>query len=299
MFKLNKKNLFLSTLLVSLSFALITTTQIKAAEIKVEDNKVPERVISLAPHVTEMLFSAGAGDKIVGVVAYSDFPEAALSIESVGSYNAINIEKIIQLNPDLIIAWRSGNRTRDIEKLEQLGFKVAYSEPYQLLDIVQEIRLFGQQLNTQTHANAVADRLENQLEKLQQTYQQKTKITAFYQIWNAPLMTINGKQFISQALAICGAENVFADLPILAGEVSVESVIDKNPDTILLGGEKAVQQGWLKDWQRWHTLNAVKNSQIHLLNADTFQRSTERLIDGIEELCQLIDQTRLQKMNAQ
>lgn len=294
MFKLNEKSLFLSFLLVSLSFALITTTQIKA-----DQKKIPERVISLAPHVTEMLFSAGAGDKIVGVVAYSDFPEAALSIESVGSYNAINIEKIIQLNPDLIIAWRSGNRTRDIEKLEQLGFKVAYSEPYQLLDIVNEIRFLGEQLNTQTHANAVAERLENQLTRLQQSYQHKTKISAFYQIWNAPLMTINAKQFISQALAICGAENVFAGLPVLAGEVSVESVIDKNPDTILLGGEKAVQQGWLKDWQRWHTVNAVKNSQIHLLNADTFQRSTERLIDGIEGLCQLIDQTRLQKLNAQ
>lgn len=290
MFKRNKNRLFLNFLVVSLSVALLTTTQAKA-----EDNKVPERIISLAPHVTEMLFSAGAGDKVVGVVAYSDFPEAALTIESVGSYNAINIEKIIQLNPDLIIAWRSGNRTRDIEKLEQLGFKVAYSEPYQLLDIVKEIRFLGELLNTQTHANAVAERLENQLTRLQQTYQHKTKITAFYQIWNAPLMTINGKQFISQALAICGAENVFADLPILAGEVSVESVIDKNPDTILLGGEKAVQQGWLKEWQRWHTLSAVKNSQIHLLNADTFQRSTERLIDGIEGLCQLIDQTRLQK----
>lgn len=290
MFKRNKNRLFLNFLVVSLSVALVTTTQAKA-----EDNKVPERIISLAPHVTEMLFSAGAGDKVVGVVAYSDFPETALSIESVGSYNAINIEKIIQLNPDLIIAWRSGNRTRDIEKLEQLGFNIAYSEPYQLTDIVQEIRLFGQQLNTQTQADAVAERLENILSKLQQSYQHKTKVTAFYQIWNSPLMTINGNQFISQALTLCGAENVFAGLPVLAGEVSVESVIEKNPDTILLGGEQAVQQGWLTDWQRWHTLSAVKNSQIHLLNADTFQRPTERFIDGIEGLCQLIDQTRLQQ----
>lgn len=290
MFKRNKNRLFLNFLVVSLSVALVTTTQAKA-----EDNKVPERIISLAPHVTEMLFSAGAGDKVVGVVAYSDFPETALSIESVGSYNAINIEKIIQLNPDLIIAWRSGNRTRDIEKLEQLGFNIAYSEPYQLTDIVQEIRLFGQQLNTQTQADAVAERLENTLSKLQQSYQHKTKVTAFYQIWNSPLMTINGNQFISQALTLCGAENVFAGLPVLAGEVSVESVIEKNPDTILLGGEQAVQQGWLTDWQRWHTLSAVKNSQIHLLNADTFQRPTERFIDGIEGLCQLIDQTRLQQ----
>ncbi|BCN93193.1 cobalamin-binding protein [Thiomicrorhabdus immobilis] len=252
----------------------------------------PQRVISLAPHITEMLFSAGAGDKVVGVVSYSDYPAAALKIENVGSYHALNIEKIIQLNPDLIIAWRSGNRIKDIEKLEQLGFKVIYSEPYKLADIPKEIRFFGEQLQSQTIADSVAKRLEIQLERLALTYQSKPKVSAFYQIWNAPIMTINGSQFISQALNICGATNVFEDLPILAAEVNIESVIAKDPDTILLGGLKAVQQAWLKDWQKWSNLKAVKNKHIYLLNADTFQRSTERLIESIEGLCQTIDKVR-------
>jgi iron complex transport system substrate-binding protein len=255
----------------------------------------PQRIISLAPHITEMLFSAGAGDKVVGVVAYSDFPKAALDIDSIGSYQAINIEKIILLNPDLIIAWKSGNRLKDIEKLEQLGFKVVYSEPYKLTDIPKEVRAFGEQLGTQVTANAVADALENKLQSLIQTYQTKPKVSAYYQIWNAPLMTINGEQSISQAMSICGAENIFADLPLLAAEVSIESVIQQNPDAILLGGQKQMQQGWLKAWQKWQTISAVKNQQIYLLKADNFQRPTARLIESIEGLCQKIDQVRVLK----
>ncbi|MEA1989455.1 MAG: cobalamin-binding protein [Pseudomonadota bacterium] len=252
----------------------------------------PQRVISLAPHVTEMLFSAGAGDKVVGVVNYSDYPEAALTIENVGGYHAINIEKIVQLNPDLIIAWKTGNRLKDIEKLEQLGFKVIYSEPYKLSDIPKEIRLFGEKLKTQKVAELTANHLQKELERLTLKYQTKPKISAFYQIWNKPMMTINGEQFISQALNICGAQNVFADLPILAAEVSIESVIAKDPDVILLGGLKEAQQAWLKEWQTWSSLKAIQNQQIHLLDADTFQRSTERMINGIEGLCQTLDQAR-------
>jgi iron complex transport system substrate-binding protein len=242
-----------------------------------------------------MLFSAGAGDKIVGVVAYSDFPKAALAIESVGSYHAINMEQIILLNPDLIIAWKGGNRLKDIEKLQQLGFKILYSEPYKLTDIPQEIRNLGKRLHTQTTANRVATHLENKLQSLIETYQEKPIITAYYQIWNRPLMTINGAQSISQAMNICGAKNVFADLPMLAAEVSIESVIQQNPDSILLGGKKEMQQGWLKEWQKWPTINAVKNQQIFLLDADNFQRPTARLIESIDGLCQKIDQVRAAK----
>jgi iron complex transport system substrate-binding protein len=256
------------------------------------DQTVPQRVISLAPHVTEMLFSAGAGNKMVGVVDYSDYPKAALKIESVGSYHVLNIEKIIQLNPDLIIAWKTGNRSKDIEKLQQLGYKIIYSEPYKLSDIAKEIRYFGQILQTQTTANKVANRLENKLATLSKANQNKPKVTAYYQIWNAPMMTINGKQTISQAMNVCGAQNIFADLPILAPEVSIESVIEKNPDTILLGGQKEVQQDWLNAWLKWPSINAVKKHHIYLLKADTFQRPTERLIEGIEGLCKKIDQVR-------
>jgi len=257
-----------------------------------DSSSEPQRVISLSPHITELLFSAGAGDKLVGAVAFSDFPKAAQNIERIGRYNAINIEKIIQLKPDLIIAWKSANRPRDIEKLKSLGFKVVFSAPNNLQDIPAEIRAFGQQLHTQKIANSVATQLEQQLINLRQTYQSKPTVSAFYQIWNAPMMTVNGEQYISQALKICGAENVFSGLPLLAPEVNLESVIEKNPDVILLGGEEAMQQAWLNDWQKWNTLKAAKEHHIYLMNADTFQRPTQRFIEGIEGLCQTLDKAR-------
>ena len=253
----------------------------------------PERVISLAPHITELLFSAGAGNKVVGVVEYSNFPKAALDIDNVGRYNAINIEKIIQLKPDLIIAWKSANRPKDINKLTSLGLKVMFSDPNQLDDIPTEIRHFGRQLNTSKTANLVANQLEQQLKTLRQTYQSKPTISAFYQIWNAPIMTVNGKQFMSQALNLCGAQNSFANLPLLAAEINIESVIAKNPDVILLGGEKTMQQTWLDHWKKWRTVKAVNNQHIYMLNADTFQRPTQRFIEGIEQLCQTLDQARV------
>lgn len=284
------------------SNSLVTIKPDSSVNIKTDTKSdiksAPQRIISLAPHVTEMLFSAGAGDKIVGVVAYSDFPPAALGIEKIGSYNAINLEKIILLNPDLIIAWKGGNGLKDVEKLQQLGFKIAYSDPYQLTDIPQEIRDFGELLQTQATANAVAEGLENTLHSLKSRYHAKTKVTAFYQIWNAPMMTINGKQSISQALNLCGATNIFTDLPVISAEVSIESVIERNPDTILLGGLKQMQQDWLASWQKWPTIQAVHRQQIHLLDADTFQRPTQRFIEGIEGLCQLLDLVRSDKLDA-
>ena len=281
-------NLIAAKRLVILAGLLTFSIQTTSAN----SETTPQRVISLSPHITEMLFSAGAGHKLVGVVDYSNYPEAALEIENIGAYNAIKIEKVIQLQPDLIIAWQSANRPKDIEKLQKLGFTVIFSHPKKLEDIPKEIRAFGKQLNTSNQANITAKQLENQLLAIKQRYQSEPIISAFYQIWNAPLMTINGQQFLSQALKLCAAKNVFADLPMLAAEVNIESVINRNPDTILIGGEQQMQQAWLNDWQKWKTLKAVQNRQIHLLEADTFQRPTQRFIEGIDKLCQTIMQAR-------
>lgn len=256
-------------------------------------NPTYHRVISLAPHLTELIYSAGAGDKLVGRVSYSDYPPQATSLPEVGAYNAIAIEKIIQLNPDLIIAWQSGTRTADIERLRQLGFNVILSESQILTDIPNEIERFGKLLQTETIADKEAKRLRNILERLRQTYQDRHKIRAFYQIWDAPLMTVNQRQFISQAMQLCGAENVFSDLPLLAAEVNIEAVLQRDPQVILMGGEQSMQKQWFENWQRWKTLSAVKNGQIYQLNADRFHRATARLIESMDSLCEKIDQARL------
>lgn len=251
-----------------------------------------QRIISLSPHITELLFSAGAGHKLVGRVAFSDYPPQVTEIESVGTAAAISIERIIQLQPDLIIAWQSGTRPQDVERLSQLGFNVIFSEPRKLAEIPQEIRRFGTLFHTSAHAESQALRLENLIDTLRQRYASSLPVRAFYQIWNNPLMTVNEQQFISQAMQLCGAHNIFADMPVLAGEVNMESVVDRDPQIILLGGEAAMQNQWREAWQKWHSLTAVKNQQIYTLNADFFHRPTARLIEALPHLCEKIQQAR-------
>lgn len=256
------------------------------------EEKVYHRVISLSPHLTELLFSAGAGDKLVGRVSYSDYPPQAGSLPEVGAYNAISIEKVIQLKPDLIIAWQSGTRPVDVNRLKQLGFNVILSDSQKLSDIPNEIERFGKLLHTESVAEPEAQRLQAILKNLNDHYSSRKQIRAFYQIWNAPLMTVNHEQFISQAMQICGAKNIFSDLPLLAAEVNIETVLQRDPQVILVGGEQAMQNQWLQDWKKWNSLTAVRNEQIYQLDADRFHRATARLIDGLEGLCKTIDKAR-------
>ena len=289
--------LFLTiTTLMLFSKPLIASQNIELqAPIAVQEQGKPlkhKKVVSLAPHITELLYSAGAGEHIVGVVEFSNFPEAAKSKPIIGNYHGINIEKLLQLNPDIIIAWDGGSRLQDIEKLKRLGFNVIFSNPRSLNDISAEITKFATLLGTQKVAMPTIQRIDKTLLNLQMTYANKDKIGVFYQIWQRPLMTINKKQFISQAIELCGARNVFSDLPLLAAEVNIESVLQRNPQIILLGGEKATQETWRKDWQKIKQIEAVNNNHIYKINADLYQRPTERFVMQLEKLCQTIDLAR-------
>ena len=249
-------------------------------------------VISLSPHITENIFSAGAGQQLIGAVEFSNYPAAAKQITRVGNHQIINLEKIIQLNPDFIFAWEDGIRPKDLKALQRLGFRVELFDSQNVAQIADEIMHMGKLLHTEAHAKQAAAELRSQLKKIKQKYQFKSPVSYFYQVWNRPLMTINDKQYISQALEYCNANNVFADLPLLASEVSLESLLSKNPQVILMGGNPKSQQQWLQDWQAYRTLQAVKNRQIHELNADLYNRPTARLIMSLETLCQVIDNAR-------
>lgn len=251
-----------------------------------------ERVITLSPHLTEMVYTAGAEAKLVGAIAYSNYPTSAKKLPVVGTYNALNLEKIIQLQPDLILAWRSSNQPKALERLQQLGIKVILFEPRKLADIPRDIKRIGALFNTSEIAATAANQLEQQLESIKQQYQGSTKIRFFYQIWDNPMMTVNGQVFISQAIEVCGAENIFAQQKILAPEVDTETVLKRNPDIILLGGENTVQKIWYQNWLKWPRINAVKNKHIYLINTNHFQRPTARLIRHLPELCQRVQQAR-------
>ena len=289
-----KRN-FMTSLLLS---SVLSLLPYQTASANTENSDSPsthsaQRIISLAPHITEMLYSAGAGAKIVGVVSYSDYPKNALTKQIIGSYNAINLEKVIELNPDLILGWESGNRLQDMKRLKELGFKLSVFEVKTLDDIPDRIEQLGIALGSASQAKKKARELRNTLKNLRQTYQNRTPISSFYQIWHQPLITMNGDQFISQAMDVCGAKNVFSDLPKLTAKIGLESLLQRDPQLFLLGGEASFQQDWLKTWQGYPSMKAVQNNQIYLLNNNHYQRPTARLINHLEDLCLKVDQARI------
>ncbi|VAW95263.1 hypothetical protein MNBD_GAMMA23-1684, partial [hydrothermal vent metagenome] len=221
---------------------------------------------------------------------YSDYPKAANKIARVGSYNQINIETIIALNPDLIVAWESGNSHHIIEKLRKLGFAVFVTEPRTLMDIPDVIKRLS--LITGTSADKTIATYLKKYNALKIKYSKKTPVTLFYQYWNNPLMTVNGQHIISDVMRLCGAKNIFSDLKILAPAVTVESVVASKVEVIIVGGLLEQHHQWLNGWRKWKDLLAVKNNHLYNVNPDLLQRHTMRLIDGAKALCEKVDLAR-------
>lgn len=251
-----------------------------------------KRIISLAPHATESLFAAGAGDKIIGAVSYSDYPKAAKLIPRVGGYPSLDIEKIVTLNPDLIVAWGSGNNHKQVTKLASLGFNVFMSEPKQPEDIANTIKRFGQLAGTSITANKASEEFMQHFHSLRDSFSKKKKVKVFYQFWNKPIMTVNRNHLISNVIALCGGVNVFADLHSLTPKVSIEAVLATNTDVIIAGGKGDKKEKWISEWKSWTQLAAVKNKQIYFIDPDLLNRAGPRILDGADQLCNILDKAR-------
>lgn len=250
-----------------------------------------QRIVALAPHIVENLYSAGAGDRLVGVVSYSDFPESAQSLTRVGSFNAFSLEQIVAARPDLILMWGSGNGAGALEKLERLGIPVYVSELRQLSDIPASIRLLGTLAGSEVQAEREATRLEQGFAALAERYRAASRVSVFYQIWHQPLQTINGEHLISQVIALCGGDNIFADAATLAPRINLESVLARNPDAIIAGGMGTAHPEWLDDWHRYPGLRAL-DSGLLVVNPDLIQRPTARVLEGAQDLCSQLQAVR-------
>ncbi len=250
------------------------------------------RIISLAPHITELLYAVGAGGFVVGTVSYSDYPEAAKKLPRVGSYNAFDLEAIMALQPDLVVAWKSGNPDGPVKKLQELGIPVYFSEPQALEDVAHNLRQLGALAATQKVAQVASDDFIAQLKKLQIRYQTLQPVSVFYQIWHQPLMTVNGEHIISQVISLCGGRNVFASLPMLAPKISLEAVLAENPEVIVGGGVAAVNPNWKQQWLQWPQMYAVKNKSLFYINPDLIQRHTPRILQGAAILCEKLNSVR-------
>ena len=253
-----------------------------------------QRIVSLTPHLTELLFAVGAGEQLVGTVDYSDYPAAALKIPRVGAYNSISFEAIVNLSPDLVLAWRSGNGGEMIARLRALGLPVYVDEPDSLAAIGASLSNFGQLAGTEPEAERAMMQYQHKLLELRRRYSQQRPLSVFYQIWNDPLLTINGEHLISNVIKLCGGRNVFASAVPLVPKLSVESVIALNPQVIVASGEEVQRREWLKAWEAWPLLDAVKSGRLYFVPASLLQRHTPRLLEGAELLCQQLETARQQ-----
>lgn len=251
-----------------------------------------DRIISLAPHLTELLFAAGAGEKIIAAVSYSDYPPPAEQIPRIGNHSNFDIERILALEPDLIVAWKSGNPAGQIRQLRQLRLPVYVSEPRQLDDIPGTIEKFGKLTGTTAVANAEAEDFRQQVAILEQRYLTQSSISVFYQIWNEPLMTIGGSHIINEVIELCGGRNVFTDMGQLAPQIPVEAVLAAAPEVIIASGIDDERPDWLDDWREWPQLPAVKNDQLYFIPPYHLQRHSPRLLKGTQQLCEILQQAR-------
>lgn len=282
---------------LSLLFALawlpargeIVVTDAGGASVKLA---VPaKRIVSLAPNITELLFAAGAGDRVVGTVDYSDYPAAARALPRVGG-QLLDLEAIVALKPDLVLGWVSGNAEAAVARLRSLGLTVHLSEVSRIEDIAGELERIGMLAGTGDTASAAARAFRQRYAKLAARYSRQPPVAVFYQIWKQPLMTVNGRQIISDAIHLCGGRNVFAQLPILAPTVTVEAVIAANPEVIVASGMDDSRPEWLDDWKRWTTLTAVARDNLFFVPPDLMQRHTPRILDGAEKLCAHLETAR-------
>lgn len=250
------------------------------------------RIVSLAPHVTENLFAAGAGGQVVGTVDYSDYPEAAKKIARVGGYSRLDLEAVAALRPDLIIAWESGNAPGHVAKLRSLGIPVFISQPNRIEDVAEQLEKFGQLAGTSAVANGAAARFRARLAEIRKQYSGQPRVPTFYQIWKQPLMSVGRQQIISDVISLCGGSNVFGQVEQMAPKVSEEAVLAANPEAIIASGMGDSRPEWLDDWKRWKQITAVARDNLFFVPPELIQRHTPRILEGAARLCEHLETAR-------
>jgi len=257
-----------------------------------------QRIVALSPHLAELAFAAGAGRQLVGVVRHSDFPPAVRDLPQTGDAARVDFERIALLKPDLVLAWRSGNPAGDVARVEQLGFPVFVTEPARLADIPRLLRAIGELAGTRPAAEKTAAGFEREISALRARHAPASRVRVFYQIWHRPLLTVNGAHVISDVIALCGGENVFADLGQLTPTVSLELVLAARPEVILGGGSAGGEQEFA-GWWRASAVPALRELPLRYIDPDLIQRQTPRIAAGARAVCAALEQVRISRQAKQ
>ena len=248
----------------------------------------PQRIISLAPGGTEMLFAAGAGERVVATVEYSDEPPAAKQVPRIGDVTAVDIERLVAMHPDLVVVWPGGGNPAQIEKIAQLGIPVYRQQVNRLADLPVSLRRLGALTSDRSVADRAARSLEESLARLAHEYSGGKHPTVLLEVWNRPIYTVGGTHLMSDALTLCGVRNVFGDLKELGPVVSTEAVIARNPDIIVAAAPPGEGAGWLEEWKRFGSLNAVRNGRLISFEDQRLSRLGPSVVSATEGLCKAL-----------
>ncbi|MEQ6886235.1 cobalamin-binding protein [Salicola sp. Rm-C-2C1-2] len=270
--------------------AQVCATDDRGKEVCLDDPA--ERIISLSPGATELLFAAGAGDAVKGVVNYSNYPAAAKELPIIGSLKRLDVEKILSLSPDLIIAWVTGNPKEQTERLEELDLTLYYLEPRDFDGIARSIERLSVLAGSESEGHREAERFREGIASLRRDYGDSAPVRVFYQVWDKPLMTVNGEHFIHEVIELCGGKNVYAELDRLVPRIDRESVLASNPEAIVAGGMGEENRDWLEEWKQFDSLTATQRDNLFFVPPSTLQRPTPRLLEGGATLCQKLETAR-------
>jgi len=273
------------------------------AEIRVVDDSGQEvvlksparRIVSLAPHTTETLFEAGAGHLIVGTVKYADYPEAAKKIPRVGDSALLDMERIVSLRPDLIVVWLHGNSEKHLEKVRKLGIPMFYNRPNKLSEIPSSLTRLGQLAGTEPQARKSAEAFAARLAGLERRYAHRSPVSLFFQVWQKPLLTINGTQIISDVIRLCGGRNIFAEEKLLVPTVDVEAVVSADPEAVVRTGKASDVESAFDLWRKLPDFRPTATRNLVLLKTDALGRHSPRILDGAALLCEELERVRARR----
>jgi iron complex transport system substrate-binding protein len=273
------------------------------AEVRVVDDSGQEvvlksparRIVSLAPHATETLFDAAAGHLIVGTVKYADHPEAARKIPRVGDSAMLDLERIVSLQPDLIVVWLHGNSEKHLQKVRKLGIPMFYSRPNKLSEIPSSLTRLGQLAGTEPQARKAAEAFAARLEELEKRYAHSSTVPLFFQVWQKPLLTINGTQIISDVIRLCGGRNIFAGEKLLVPTVEVEAVVSANPEAVVRTGKAADPESAFELWRNLPDFRPTATRNLVLLETDALGRPSPRILDGAAMMCEQLESVRARR----
>jgi iron complex transport system substrate-binding protein len=251
-----------------------------------------QRIVTLAPHLTELLFAMGAGARVIATVDHSDHPPQALDIPRIGSAAQLDLERLLHYRPDLVLAWSTGSPRAQTARLEQLGVNVYYSEPTGFAGVAEDLRRLGHLAGANVAAEDAAQAFEQEIAGLRERYGARPPVTVFYQVWDRPLMTVNDAHLIGEAIRLCGGHNLFGAADSLVPRPGLEAVLAADPEVIVTGGPGEDRPDWLEPWRTWTGLMAVRSGNLFFVPPSLLQRHTPRIAEGARMLCEALDLAR-------